>query len=106
MKCCINGGNVIRLLFLSAKLLKFQIQKCRQILCAHKPYFLMPGHIYVYFNFIYITWGDQTTEVYSTIGLTYTYVLYARDFIVDEHFLRFLCKNACAQLNLLYCRYQ
>ena len=26
MKCCINGGNVIRLLFLSAKLLKFEIQ--------------------------------------------------------------------------------
>ena len=46
MNCCINGGNVIRLLFLSAKLLKFEIQKCGQILCAHKPYFLMPGHIY------------------------------------------------------------
>ena len=45
MKCCINGGNVIRLLFLSAKLLKVEIQKCGQILCAHKPYFLMPGHI-------------------------------------------------------------
>ena len=46
MKCCINGGNFIRLLFLSAKLLKFEIQKCGQILCAHKPYFLMPGHNY------------------------------------------------------------
>ena len=46
MKCCINGGKFIRLLFLSAKLLKFEIQKCGQILCAHKPYFLMPGHIY------------------------------------------------------------
>ena len=46
MKCCINGGNVIRLLFLSAKLLKFEIQKSGQILCAHKPYFLMPGHKY------------------------------------------------------------
>ena len=45
MKCCINGRNVIRLLFLSATLLKFEIQKCGQILCAHKPYFLMPGHI-------------------------------------------------------------
>ena len=45
MKCCINGGNVIRLLILSAKLLKFEIQKCGQILCAHKPYFLMPGHV-------------------------------------------------------------
>ena len=22
-----------------------EIQKCGQILCAHKPYFLMPGHI-------------------------------------------------------------
>ena len=46
MKRCINVGNVITLLFLSAKLLKFEIQKCGQILCAHKPYFLMPGHIY------------------------------------------------------------
>ena len=46
MKCCINGENVIRLLCLSAKLLKFEIQKCGQILCAHKPYFLMPGHKY------------------------------------------------------------
>ena len=46
MKCYIHGGNVIRLLFLSAKLLKFEIQKCGQILCAHKPYFLMPGHIW------------------------------------------------------------
>ena len=46
MKCCINGGKFIRLLFLSAMLLKFEIQKCGQILCAHKPYFLMPGHIW------------------------------------------------------------
>ena len=44
MKCCISGGNVIRLLSLSAKLLKFEIQQCGKILCAHKPYFLMPGH--------------------------------------------------------------
>ena len=48
MKCCINDENVIGLLFLSAKLLKFKIQKCGQILCAHKPYFLMPDHIYNY----------------------------------------------------------
>ena len=46
MKCCINGENIIRLLCLTAKLLKFEIQKCSQILCAHKPYFLMPGHNY------------------------------------------------------------
>ena len=44
--CCINGENLIRLLYLSAKLFKLDIQKCGQILCAHKPYFLMPGHIY------------------------------------------------------------
>ena len=41
MKSCINGVKFIRLL---KKLLKFEIQKCGQILCAHKPYFLMPGH--------------------------------------------------------------
>ena len=45
MQFSINGGNVIGLLFLLAKLLKFEIQKCSQILCAHKPYFLMPSHI-------------------------------------------------------------
>ena len=45
MKYCINGENLIRLLYLSAKLFKFEIQTCGQILCAHKPYFLMPGHI-------------------------------------------------------------
>ena len=43
----INGGHFIRLLFSSAKLLKLEIQKCGQILCAHKPYFLMPGHKYL-----------------------------------------------------------
>ena len=46
MKCCISGGNIIRILFLLTELFKFEIQKCGQILCAHKPYFLMPGHIY------------------------------------------------------------
>ena len=49
MKCRINSGNFIRLLLLSAKLLKFEIQKCGQILCAHKPYFLMPGHKSLWF---------------------------------------------------------
>ena len=45
MKCCINGGKFIRVLFLLTELFKFEIQKCGQILCAHKPYFLMPGHM-------------------------------------------------------------
>ena len=44
MQCCINGRNYISLLFISAKLFKFEIQKYGQTLCAHKPYFLMPGH--------------------------------------------------------------
>ena len=46
MKCCINGVNFIRLLLLSTVLFKFEIQKYGQILCVHKPYFLMPGHIF------------------------------------------------------------
>ena len=50
MKCCITGENFIRLLEVSIKLFKFEIQKCGQILCAHKPYFLMPGRIYCAIN--------------------------------------------------------
>ena len=48
MKCCINGVNFIKLLLLFTELFKFEIQKCGQIFCAHKPYFLMPGHICVH----------------------------------------------------------
>ena len=48
MKCCINDVNFIRLLLLSTELFKFKIQKYGQILCVHKPYFLMPGHKYSY----------------------------------------------------------
>ena len=46
MKCCINDVNCIRFLLLSTELFKFEIQKYGQILCVHKPYFLMPGHNY------------------------------------------------------------
>ena len=46
MKSCINDVNLIRLLLLCTELFKFEIQKYGQILCVHKPYFLMPGHIY------------------------------------------------------------
>ena len=45
MKSCINDVNFIRLLLLSTELFKFEIQKYGQILCVHKPYFLMLGHI-------------------------------------------------------------
>ena len=47
MKCCINDVNVIRFLLLSTELFKFVTQKYGQILCVHKPCFLMPGHNYV-----------------------------------------------------------
>ena len=46
MKCCINDKNFISLL-LSTELFKLEIQKYGEILCVHKPYFLMPGHVYV-----------------------------------------------------------
>ena len=45
MNNCINDVNFIRLLLLSIELFKFEIQKYGQILCVHKPYFLMLGHI-------------------------------------------------------------
>ena len=41
VKCCINDVNFIRLLLLCTELFKFEIQKYGQILCVHKPYFLM-----------------------------------------------------------------
>ena len=46
MKCCINHVTFIRLPLLSTELFKFELQKYGQILCVHKPYFLMPGHIF------------------------------------------------------------
>ena len=42
----INGENCVGLLCLHIKLFNFEIQKCGQILCAHKTHFLMPGPIY------------------------------------------------------------
>ena len=31
----------------------FEVQKCGQILCAHKPYFFMLGHILAMLKIIY-----------------------------------------------------
>ena len=45
MKCYINDVNFIRLLLLRTELFKFKFQKYGQILCVHKPGFLMPVHI-------------------------------------------------------------
>ena len=55
MKSYIYGVNYIRLLRLLIKLFKFEIRKCGQISCAHKPCFLMLGHIYRQYNhYIYL----------------------------------------------------
>ena len=62
MKC---GGNFIRLLFLLTELFKFEIQKCGQILCAHKPYFLMPGHIYGHKYVIIFIVNAHTNHYYA-----------------------------------------
>ena len=51
MKCFTNDVNFIRLL---AELFKFDMQKYGQILCVHKPYFLMPGHIIYYGDNLYV----------------------------------------------------
>ena len=48
MNSCINGENCAGLPCVCMKLFNSEIQKCGQILCAHKPYFLMPGHIYIH----------------------------------------------------------
>ena len=44
--CCTSNKSFTDKLCLTTKLWNFKVQKSGQILCAHKPYFLMPGHIY------------------------------------------------------------
>ena len=69
MTCCINDVNCIRLLLLSTELFKFEIQKYDQILCVHKPYFLMPGHI------LHIAIESKKYENrWKLHSLSYTYV--------------------------------
>ena len=58
-----------RLLLLLTELFKFEIQKCGQILCAHKPYFLMLGHICYY---ITTCFGLATLYIYIYI---YIYII-------------------------------
>ena len=66
MICCKNGRNFIRLLFLLTELFKFEIQKCGQILCAHKPYFLKPGHKYNEYTYIKNLACSFVRRVYKT----------------------------------------
>ena len=46
MKSRINDKIVLDSHVYTQSYLIFEIQKCGQILCAHKPYFLMLSHIY------------------------------------------------------------
>ena len=43
------------------KVMKFQNPKSSQILCAHKPYFLMLGHIFCYI----VKWFTEITAIAS-----------------------------------------
>ena len=70
MKCYISGDKFIRLPCLFIKLFKFEIQKCGQILCAHKPYFLMPGHICIYLRMHTHTYIPITFIVPSVLVVT------------------------------------
>ena len=62
MKCCINDVNFIRLLLLSTELFKFEIQKYGQILCVHKPYFLMPRVTYKDSSALLLALGKNTSK--------------------------------------------
>ena len=62
VKCCINDVNFIRLLLLSTELFKFEIQKYGQILCVHKPYFLMPGHLNMTSTYILVQINTTTDD--------------------------------------------
>ena len=79
MNSCINGGYFIKLLHVSIKLFKFEIQNCGQILCAHKPYFLMPGYICI-----------------SIHMQRYTYT-YVATYIIMSVFCVCACVYACAR---------
>ena len=69
MKCCITDVNFIRLLLLSTELFKFEIQKYGQILCVHKPYFLMPGHIC---NIIILPYTDYMMRKFNDMASIYS----------------------------------
>ena len=51
--CCTNNKGFTYRLYLSTELQNFKVQKSGLILCVHKPYFLMPGHIYGRINLIW-----------------------------------------------------
>ena len=76
LKSCINGENcaIDSHVYIYMKLFKFEIQKCDQILCAHKPYFLMLGHIYS--RHLKVLSTTSTYDQQRTLMPYYSYILY------------------------------
>ena len=97
MKCCINDVNFIILLLLRTELFKFEIQKYGQILCVHKPYFLMPGHI---------SWNHcgHNDVSYSNEWIEYSNTNF------DEHFFLYhsfgISFIFCANISLISCTFK
>ena len=71
MKCYINGDNFIRVTMFIDEVIQVWNPKMCSNLCAHKPYFLMPGHKYR-FTSIYTDKRMQVhirTPVYTSPGI-------------------------------------
>ena len=51
---CSSCKSFIGQLRLDTKLWNFKVKECGQILCVHKPYFLMPRHIYI--HIVHVLW--------------------------------------------------
>ena len=51
---------------------RFEIQKCGQILCAHKPCFLMPGHIYrtthTHIRIVVVMYHNQIADIHTYVA--------------------------------------
>ena len=61
MHACPHTPYVYLWVIINAKLWTFKFWKSGQILCAHKPYFLMPGHICI---------SSNCVTVYTTCVIT------------------------------------
>ena len=63
--------NFIKLLLLFTELFKFEIQKCGQILCAHKPYFLILDYILMYHSVVKVkkNCGLESFEIKLQSGI-------------------------------------
>ena len=67
MKRCINGVD-------SYYKVKFKIQKCGQILCAHKPCFLMLSHINLRIMILVNIYMESMTFTCTYLGIATLHV--------------------------------